>query len=50
MKNFLKIVAKKKVVVLAPGAADLSEGVSCLHRGVCIEFEAQKSLMDNKPR
>jgi hypothetical protein len=29
----------KKVVVLAPGAADLSEGMACLHQNVCPEID-----------
>jgi hypothetical protein len=39
-EKFVKNSCHKKVVVLAPGAADLSEGMACLHQGEdCTEGE-----------
>ena len=35
--RFLNSTCQKKVVVLAPGASDLSEGMVCLHQGECTE-------------
>jgi hypothetical protein len=35
--RFLENTCQKKVVVLAPGASDISEGMACLHQGECTE-------------
>lgn len=49
-KKFRENSCQKKVVVLAPGASDLSEGMVCLYQSDCREFEAQSLVDDDAAR